>query len=115
MSIVGKKTKFQYLERVTATNGRGRQTLTWKPKYYIYGVLSGIKHYGSGSKDDIIQGQLKVVYYYELLLNKRDVKYINEEDRIKDVTTGFEYEIQQVMVNGNNKGNVLSLQLLRLR
>lgn len=115
MSIIGKKTKFQYLEKITTTNGRGRQSVSWTSKYFIYGILSGVKHYGSGSKDEIIQNQLKVAYYYELLLNKRDVNFINEEDRIKDVSSGIEYEIQQIIINGNNKGNILSLQLLRLK
>ena len=115
MSAIGNKTKFLYIERVEVSNTRGRTTTTDKVLAKFKGVLSSVKHYGSGSRDTSIAMQNNVTYDYELTISRRLVPNLNEKNIIRDTKTNLEYEIQQVLIPDMNRGNVWVVQLLRIR
>lgn len=115
MSFVGAKTKLNYLKRVSTKNGRGREVTTYEKVCSVKGSLSAVKHFGSGSKDKIIAKQVNTNYDYELLLNQRDIKCLNEKNVFEDPKTNYRYEIQQILIPNNNTAKTYVVQLLRLR
>ena len=116
MSVTGKKTTLEHLQSTETENGRGRSVTTWSGTgRYIKGVLSGIKHFGSGSKDIMQANRITVVYDYELAVNERDVSDLNEKDRFRSLKTGDEFEVQQIIRPFNHTSNNFVIQLLRLK
>lgn len=115
MSATGKKTKLEYLHRNIVDTGRGRTSTTWTVTKIFKGTLSAVIHYGSGTKDLMVAGKITIVYDFQLFVDVRCLPNIEEQDRIRDPKTGYQYEIQQALIPDNNKGKIWKIQLMRLR